>query len=334
MLYSRFAISVYFIVLLIFIFLNTLYNTGIVYGENRVSRITIDMEYIPEEDTGIVSMDVKYSGLLRNTLVSIPLLPNANVEIVSVEDGNGNELLYSVEKNTVNVYANNTDEVAIRYTVSGLIEEIGVGAYVLSLNLTPYEDVSSFRVNLLLLDKYNVSVPLGEAKVEYTDNTTKITMNEPQNYIIIIRIPAETPPATTGGGGVAGKTTTIPPVTPWGTTLLWIIAAIAVAVAAYLIYRYKSAETVVVTIPPGRLLEDETVKEIILTVGNAGPQGIKQSQLVRLTGKPKSTISRRVRKLAEEGYLEIIRSGKYNIIKLTSKGYESYKELRKELRKK
>jgi DNA-binding MarR family transcriptional regulator len=41
-------------------------------------------------------------------------------------------------------------------------------------------------------------------------------------------------------------------------------------------------------------------------------------------------VSRRIKRLSEEGYVEVVRSGKYNVIRLTDKGWEVYSKLKKE----
>lgn len=102
---------------------------------------------------------------------------------------------------------------------------------------------------------------------------------------------------------------------------------IILLVIVYVVLR-RIARVEVETISPGDLFSDETTREIILIVGDAGEKGVKQSELVKTTGRPKSTISRRIKRLSEDGLVEIIRAGKYNIIVLTNRGREVYQQLK------
>jgi uncharacterized membrane protein len=46
-----------------------------------------------------------------------------------------------------------------------------------------------------------------------------------------------------------------------------------------------------------------------------------------VTGLPKSSVSRRIRRLEEEGFVEVKRVGKYNYVFLTNKGLELAKKI-------
>jgi len=56
-------------------------------------------------------------------------------------------------------------------------------------------------------------------------------------------------------------------------------------------------------------------------------KGLTQSDISRITGLPKSVVSRRVRRLEEEGLLEVKRIGNRNYVYLTSKGLELAKKI-------
>ncbi len=113
---------------------------------------------------------------------------------------------------------------------------------------------------------------------------------------------------------------------PLNISLLIFLAVILLVTVLFIVLR-RIARIEIETISPGDLFSDETTREIILIVGDAGEKGIRQSELVRVTGKPKSTISRRIKRLSEEGFVEIIRAGKYNIIVLTEQGKKIYEQL-------
>jgi len=116
---------------------------------------------------------------------------------------------------------------------------------------------------------------------------------------------------------------------PLNISLLVSFVVILLVIVFFIVFK-RITRIEVETISPGDLFSDETTREIILIVGDAGEKGIKQSELVKVTGKPKSTISRRIKRLSEEGFVEIIRAGKYNIIVLTGRGREVYEQLRSE----
>ncbi len=324
------------VALVLFLVIDTM---NISLGEGvTCESILIDIQAIPEEDTAVVTMHIRYNEILEDTFINVQLLPDTVIQILSIEDSNGNDLPYTfnAKNNEVRIYANNTNEVIIRYMVSNLVNEVSIGQYVMGIDLSPYTNTSIFKASIILLSKYNVTIIPSNKYVEtsHTTNTTQITITKPGYYLIIINTLAEIPaPTTTPHGGETSGQQVVPPLsTTWIIPVIAILAVAIVAIA-YMYYRRRTMEPAIITVPPGKLLEDETVKAIILATGDAGPEGIKQSQLVRITGRPKSTISRRLRRLAEEGYLQVIRSGKYNIVKLTPKGYETYKELKKKIEK-
>lgn len=113
-------------------------------------------------------------------------------------------------------------------------------------------------------------------------------------------------------------------------SLEYIILAAVILTILFLAYimMFRRSRLEIITIPSRDLLSDNVMREIIMVIGGSGDEGIKQSSLASILGKPKSTISRKVRRLHEEGYVEIIRKGKANILKLTEKGWEAYNRLR------
>jgi len=58
--------------------------------------------------------------------------------------------------------------------------------------------------------------------------------------------------------------------------------------------------------------KDRQILEIIRKFGGE----IAQTAVVKYTGLPKSTISRKIRKLEKLGYIRVIRRGRVNILKI------------------
>ncbi len=104
-----------------------------------------------------------------------------------------------------------------------------------------------------------------------------------------------------------------------------IIAALVLLL--FLLRRRSEAGLEIETIAPTDVLSDDIIREIILLVGNAGDKGIRQSRISNILKRPKSTISRKIRKLNNEGYVHVTRAGKTNIIRLTDKGLDLYKKI-------
>jgi len=63
---------------------------------------------------------------------------------------------------------------------------------------------------------------------------------------------------------------------------------------------------------------DDVDRLILETLERNGGEML-QSELMRATGLPKTTIWRHVRRLAEQGYIEVIREGKANRLRLKKK---------------
>ncbi len=302
--------------------------------------INIYITYDPVENYGALNIQVGFDTALNNTVLDLPLpgLGGGRYGSVSVSAGNGKPLTYSLdeERNLLRIFINeSTKTVSVDAYIYDVADEVGIDTYVLNLNFTQYTGTSSFHGKLVLMGNYNTTIiqTLSAKKptISHAENTTIIDIYEPDNYIIIASAIPEIPGAPIGGGASGTRT-------PAGTTPLLnpviigsILAVIAVAAAVLYYFYRKSREPEIISIPPTELLSDDTIKEIILYIGDAGPQGIQQSKLVRLTNRPKSTISRRIKRLANEGYVEIKRMGKHNIVKLTAKGYEAYKKLKKEV---
>ena len=87
--------------------------------------------------------------------------------------------------------------------------------------------------------------------------------------------------------------------------------------AVYLLLRSRGGrgggEVETAILEPGEL--DQTDREIIEALKKAGGE-VLQSELQRMLNMPKSTLWRRLRRLREMGYIDIVREGKTNRVKL------------------
>lgn len=116
--------------------------------------------------------------------------------------------------------------------------------------------------------------------------------------------------------------------------MLGTIALILATLATLYLYRYLKRRGPDLTIEYIDYFKDSSAKQILLTLGESGEQGLTQSEISRKTGLPKSTISRKLRRLLEDGIVEVKPSGKYNYVVLTPKGYSIYRRLKEEADKK
>ncbi|MET1160857.1 MAG: MarR family transcriptional regulator [Thermoprotei archaeon] len=317
------------IAILLVIVENVLVSSSFYYSVS-INSVIINIYYDVDANLGYVNQTVELSIIPSEIeLVLIPLVKppeDGKYEILSVKSDNGESLLFRENaNNTLSVLVNNTKVVYVNYVIYNYAEELSPGLYIFYLDLMSYEGYGDFEVKLQVSRAYKVLElePREGAMYTYSGDNLVITFVKPLIYIIALSLmEIEASPST-----VPETPTQIPNnIATYNFILpLSIIAVSAIALTLYYLLRRRRIE--IEEIPPS-IIEDDTSKKIIEVIGDAGPSGIKQSELVSLTGRPKSSISRRVKKLAEEGYIEIIRRGKFNVLKLTTKGLEVYKNIK------
>ena len=106
--------------------------------------------------------------------------------------------------------------------------------------------------------------------------------------------------------------------------IIGIIIGAIVAVVLYYSFRRKT-----IIIESVDHLRDKTSLLIIEALGKAGKNGLVQTDISKSTNLPKSSVSRRIKRLEKEGYIAVRKSGKYNYITLTDKGWELYEKITK-----
>jgi len=312
------------------IIISTLYSVSCDSYSPTVSSIIVDLYYNLDTNTGYVNQTVVFGKEGSFRTVVIPLLKppeKGQYDVISIVNDQGIELFFQVNENaTITVYTNNSKIVKIDYVIYNYADELAPGLYVFYMDLMEYSITEYIQVSILLSGDYKVVdiEPTEGVSYKALNGNLEIVINKPLVYFIALSLItlSENNTTSTGGGQIPcinGSALLIP--------ALAIVAIIAIAgTVYYIISRRRGIE--VEELPPS-VLEDETSKKIIELTGDSGEEGIRQSKLVSLTGRPKSSISRRIRRLAEEGYVEIIRKGKFNIIRLTSKGFEVYKDIKK-----
>lgn len=311
-----------------------------------VSRIDIDVFYDVTDDLGFVEENISLNTVPNQLIeIDVPVIPpptgsKGYYELINISYSPIHKnvyLSYSVDKkrNVVKLVFNATKSVLVRYAIYNYLDEIGIGVYGLLMDLSNFSIANNMYAKIRIIGNYTVDVyPSLNVSITSSKDVVTIELNDPQPYTIIIvekgfeeiTTPPRTSPTTSMETSVQQQ-----PLAILGTNDLILISAIVVAalLLLYLIWRRHRAGVEVETIAPGDIFSDETVRDIIVAIGDLGGE-VKQSDLVRATGRPKSTISRRVKRLSEEGFVEIIRKGKYNIVKLTPKGKEIYGKIKSE----
>ena len=308
-------------------------------GTNTVFQsVSINIFFDISDNIGYVEENITFRQTSNETYIAIiPLIPpiknNSRYAILNVRSGN-NYLLYSIDQkeNVLKVIVNNTASITINYMLFNYVEEVGIGLYTLFLDLSSYSNITDdFIVKISFLNTYDVKIyPKIGTKTSYSEKYITIYLSYPYTYTFVI---TEKSLEELGGYKSSISETGTTAITSSFGDYYYYIGLLVIAIAGlllFILFRRRTMRVEVETIPATDLLSDETIRDIILIVGKYPEQGIKQSELVRKTGKPKSTISRRVNRLAKEEIIKIIRKGKYNIIKLTPKGKQLYEKLLEE----
>lgn len=300
-----------------------------VYAE--IGRIDYDVDVVDVVSREIIVSQYVYVNVTTDGEVVIPLvasLMNVTYEILSLTTlRNGVEEKTSyhidVERNALLIYLKRGFNVlTIDYVVNGVIEETAPLRYVLIINITKPQN-ASLRLRIDFPLRYNVTPILTPQNYSLTTTPsyTRFESTVEGFYIILIEKTMEI--------GVGTKTTPTAFSAAGRHTLLFIALALALVSVGFATYWFKFRRKLELEATPADILSDDTVKKMIIAIGDGGENGVKQSDLVRIVGRPKSAVSRRLKRLAEEGYVTITPRGKYNIVKLTSKGYSVYREFKK-----
>jgi len=322
-----------------------------------ISKIDISVTVDPELNISYVEETVYLSSFVNElTSLYIDLISDdiSSVRFVRAYGDGDIEFPthYIATNKTIEVMVSNTSFVKIEYIPIGLVTPIGLGYYELSIDLG-FENIEQISGEVIVPKNFDILViGTGDYSVERNDFIT-ILLHDPERYIIVLMknftttiptsptasSPTETSPITsalteTTSPSSESPTTHTSPSPPTTDTGKWLPLLLVAALAligigiAWFFMRRRREEIVVETISPTDILSDDIIRDILLVVGDSGEKGIAQNRLVTIIGKPKSTISRKIRRLSEAGYIDVERAGRSNIVRLTGKGWEIYRKLK------
>jgi len=172
-----------------------------------ISELNIVIIYDPTIDYGIVVYTLKLDTVLNDlSMIKVQLIGGTSINIVSVTNNQGEELLYKydVSTNEIDIIVNNTDLINIMYEVKGLFQEIGIGAYISYIDLSPYSNIN-IKAEINLLGEYTIYSEPDNVDIEQDEALTIITLNTPSQYIIVAE---ETLPSNTTNTTPSSQTET------------------------------------------------------------------------------------------------------------------------------
>ena len=354
-------------IMLLIIGCHSVVTSNIPYSQNTIyiSKVEVSVTVDPELNISYVEETVYLSSYVSELItLYIDLISDdiSNVRFVRAYGEGDVEFpaRYIVNNRTIEIVVSNTSFVKIEYIPIGLVIPIGLGYYELSIDLS-FENIEQVSGEVIVPKNFDILViGTGDYSVERNDFIT-ILLHDPEEYTIVLMknftttIPTSpttspstitsptTSPTTSPATPIPSETTPpssespttytspSPPVTDTGKWLpLLLVAALALIGIgiAWFFMRKRREEIVVETISPTDILSDDIIRDILLVVGDSGEKGIAQNRLVTIIGKPKSTISRKIRRLSEAGYIDVERAGRSNIVRLTGKGWEIYRKLK------
>lgn len=295
----------------------------------QVSGVYVEVTIDPEVNLTIVNMQISLAYgnavlVLRNIVEGAE-----KIYLLNAIDEKGAALPFNViNVTTFEVMVSNTNTVNITYIPLNAIEELGYGVYLITIDLEQYEEVIKRCIIRIPSDYEALVTSVGKYSINKVDDVIEIHLLDPQLYnIVMFSSSIELPitPSPTSETQAAPLLNKIPPALIAGL----IAAAAVIALVALYFFKHKVFKDMVSVeeISPRDIVSDDVMKDIIYAIGRAGENGLPQVKLVKLLEKPKSTISRKLRRLSENNYIVIERSGKINIVKLTSKGWSIYKSL-------
>lgn len=295
----------------------------------QVSGVRYHVVYDPLEGNGI--MEVSITLYANEPLwLSMPINVFGDTARLSLEYYNYTGTLKVAglnytEEGVLEAFVYGTGTLDLYFTVSGLFEEIGVGAFEVSIDTTRLADFTQdVAIYITVPGLYEISSTsiLGNAKVTVSrdQKNTNVSFTGIGEYLVTLlaRLEEERPPTTTAPS---------PSAQPYSFTMLVgiVVAVVVVAVVLFLYVLYHRGKLSIVV----EKVEytDEATRAILKVLQDAGEKGLTQAEIVKMTNLPKSSVSRRIKRLEEEGFIEVKRVGKYNLVFLTSKGLHLAKKL-------
>ncbi|MFZ8791884.1 MAG: helix-turn-helix transcriptional regulator [Thermosphaera aggregans] len=304
----------------------SLVHTPVSHGESTYS-VNIELFYDILANTGLMEIRVHISDSSSVTMLEIPLTflgERVGVLVINVSASpETGSLIYEHDEysRVLKVITSNVTRVSAWFTVENIAENYAPGIYGFFLSLVEFANASSLRFSMNVYGSYDITVEnlLDRAyngTAYFSNPFTLLILDRPSLYFILItmRIEEQTPNQPS-------------PLLSNYFLLIGTIIGVGVAGSLLFLWWRRRASLELEAVAARDLLNDEVARDIILALGRAGDKSLQQSELVNITGRPKSSVSRRIKKLEEEGYVNVVRAGKYNYLRLTDKGYEAFRKV-------
>ncbi len=194
----------------------------IIYSQNTLESVNIEISYDPVSGFGVVvqefTLSMEVSGQALE--ITVPLLDGDNIIVVNVTNADGEPVLYDydAEDNTLTVLINNTNSFTVYYLINDILYEEAPLTYSGILNFTKYTWLE-ITAKLRIMGNYDV-ITVPETNYYYDGEDTIIEFNAPEAYIVTLiqqpeemlpTVTAHPPETTTTTTTIAGETT--PPIT-------------------------------------------------------------------------------------------------------------------------
>ncbi len=183
----------------------------IIYSQNTLESVNIEISYDPVSGFGVVvqefTLSMEVSGQALE--ITVPLLDGDNIIVVNVTNADGEPVLYDydAEDNTLTVLINNTSSFTVYYLINDILYEEAPLTYSGILNFTKYTWLE-ITAKLRIMGNYDV-ITVPETNYYYDGEDTIIEFNAPEAYIVtLIQQPEEIPPPTTTTQPLETTTTT------------------------------------------------------------------------------------------------------------------------------
>ncbi|MEM1596787.1 MAG: winged helix-turn-helix transcriptional regulator [Desulfurococcaceae archaeon] len=275
-------------------------NTGILEVKITIGTENITWIYIPVrifgEETSLEYMEYNYTSGLK------PLGVN-----------------YDPTQGLVEIQAQGTGELYLLFHISNLLEETGIGAYTLYIDTTDLSYLTNnVTVDLTLTGVFEQDTARIRGELEITTmksaNTTQILIKGLGEIISSLYMQLE-------------ETTGIPFKQQSSMNIFLSILIVTMAAIILFSYYYFARRRTKIIVERIDYMKDQASILILKALRESRDKGLTQAEISKITKLPKSSVSRRIRKLEEEGFVEVKRVGKYNYVFLTNKGLELAKKI-------
>lgn len=294
---------------------------------NAQSQSYVDIDYIihydPLVNEGVLEVSISLtppSGLEPPYEATIPIHifgEDAELFFLSYTVINLQTALAEYNETTGNfvIVFDRPGIVKIYFTIKDMLFSVDSIAHSLYLDTAVLEGIArNLKVELIMPGEYKIvnTTLRGETTVslKIEDNTTHVLISGFGE--ITVDFYAE----------ITELTETQRPSALGVHSIILIIVLVVIAITVSLIFIYYKRRKAGLEIETVDYTRDEVTKAILKLLKESGNKGLTQAELTKHTGLPKSSISRRIRRLEGEGFVEVKRVGKYNYLYLTNKGLE------------